>query len=202
MPLIRKSPGTAAAPPAPAVPATPSGTSTDDRWAAARALAAQGDVPALALALASERNLRVREAILTGLAKIATPDCADAVLPYLRSDDSVVRTGALDALRAMPGAVKPRLGTLLRDADADVRLLACEIVRNLEAAYAEEMLCALLATESEGNVCGAAVEVLAEVGSARSIPVLARLAERFPGDEFLNFAITVATERLRARSAP
>ena len=163
-------------------------------------MTARGDVPALARALASETSPRVRETILTGLAKIATLESADAVLPYLRSDDSIVRTGALDALRAMPGAVKPQLGALLRDADPDVRLLACEVVRNLESADAEEMLGGLLATEPDVNVCGAAIEVLAEIGSDRSLPVLNQLAARFQNEGFLGFAITVATERLRART--
>ena len=46
----------------------------------------------------------MREAIFTGLARIATAESAAAVVPYLRSDDASLRTGAIDALRAMPKA--------------------------------------------------------------------------------------------------
>ena len=61
-------------------------------------------VAVLAAALSRESDPRVREAIFTGLARIATAESAAAVLPYLRSDDAGLRTAALDALRAMPQA--------------------------------------------------------------------------------------------------
>jgi HEAT repeat protein len=194
MPLIRK-------PPAGVDSAVPtSGNSTDHRSAAARAAAARGDVPALSQALAGEDNARVRTVILTGLARIATLESADAVLPYMRSDDSRVRTEALDALRAMPNAVKPRLRMLLSDTDADVRVLACEIVRQVPGPDSETLLCNLLAVETEANVCGAAVEVLAEIGGERAIAPMIQCAARFKDDPFLGFAITVAADRLRARN--
>ncbi|HEX3673964.1 MAG TPA: HEAT repeat domain-containing protein [Rhizomicrobium sp.] len=181
-----------------AAPASLASGSADERWTAARALAATAQgVQALAKALAGETDPPVREAIFTGLARIATPDSAAAVLPYLRSDDATLRTGALDALRAMPGAAKPHLNTLLNDPDADVRLLACEIVRNLDSTEATRLLCALIDGERETNVCASAVDVLAEIGTAEALPHLARCAERFKGDPFLGFSIKVATDRLR-----
>lgn len=208
MPLIRKPQGSAAqqdsaggTPPTDAAILLRS-VVIDDRWAAARMLAARGDVASLRDALATETNARVRGAILTGLAKIATLESADAVTPYLRSEDARVRTEALDALRAMPEAVKPRLQALLSDADPDVRLLSCEIVRNVAGPDAQGLLCELLEREAEKNVCAAAVEVLAEVGTGMALPVLMRCGERFKDDSFLGFAISVAVERLRARSAP
>jgi HEAT repeat protein len=174
----------------------------EDRWAAARAMAARHDVPALSHALATESNARIRTAILTGLAQIATPESADAVIPYLRSEDAKIRTEALDALRAMADAVKPRLPALLADADADVRLLACEVVRNVKGADAEVLLCNLLIGEESKNVCSAAIEVLAEIGTEAALPSLAQCSARFTDDAFLGFAISVAANRLRARSAP
>lgn len=182
-----------------AAPASLTSGSPDARWTAARALAATPDsVPALAQALTAESDARVREAIFTGLARIATPDSAAAVLPYLRSDDATFRTGALDALRAMPEAAKPHLETLLGDPDADVRLLACEIVRNLDGAEATRLLCKLLDTERETNVCASAVDVLAEIGNADALPHLTRCADRFKDDPFLGFSIKVAADRLRS----
>jgi HEAT repeat protein len=171
----------------------------DDRWTAARALAVRGDVGALCEALAVEKNGRVRTAILTGLAQIATLESADAVIPYIRSEEANIRAEALDALRAMADATKPRLPTLLRDPDPDVRLLACEIVRNVKGGDASALLCDLLAAETEKNVCAAAIEVLAEVGTEQALPVLGRCGERFKDDAFMNFAISVAADRLRAR---
>ncbi|MGH7075770.1 MAG: HEAT repeat domain-containing protein [Stellaceae bacterium] len=155
---------------------------------------------ALTAALPVESDLRVREAIFTGLVRIGTPESARAILPYIRSDDANMRTGALDALRAMPEAVKPHLAALLQDQDADVRLLSCEIARNLPTGEATGLLCALLDAETEGNVCATAVDVLAEIGAADCVRALMRCAARFPDDPFLGFAVKVAADRLRSRA--
>jgi HEAT repeat protein len=197
MPLIRNtSDNPASSGPDPAAALT--SVSPDERWAAARAAAdVPASLPALAQALAQEREPRVREAIFTALARIATPESALAVLPYLRSDEASIRIGALDALRAMPEAAKPHLPQALADADADVRLLACDLIRNMHDADAPRWLCALLETELEANVCAAAVEVLTEIGDAQALPTLWRCAARFPDDPFLGFAIKVAADRLR-----
>jgi HEAT repeat protein len=201
MPLIRKPPAGVDAAAAGSLPGNSAGNSTDDRSAAARAAAARKDVPALSQALAGEDSARVRIVILTGLARIATLEAADAVLPYMRSDNAQIRTEALDALRAMPNAVKPRLKLLLSDTDADVRVLACEIVRQVPGPDSETLLCNLLTVETAANVCGAAVEVLAEIGGERAVGPLNQCAARFKDDPFLGFAITVAADRLRARTA-
>ena len=152
--------------------------------------------------MASERDLRVREAILTSLARTGSPESVEALLPFVRSDDAQLRTGALDALRATKEGVRPYLPRLLRDRDADVRLLACELARNLPADEASELLCGLLDAETEPNVCAAAVEVLAEVGGPKALPSLARCAERFRGTPFLDYSIELTAERIRLGSTP
>src|ERR1041384_5319324 len=100
MPLVRKPPSQ------PAVAAAPSalGEGTpDQRWSAVRAAVQSPDgLKLLADALPSESDPRVREAIFTGLARMATPESAAVVVPYIRSDDAGLRTGAIDALNAMP----------------------------------------------------------------------------------------------------
>ena len=87
-------------------PASLASASPDERWIAARAASDPTAIPSLGEALACERDARVREAIFTALAWIATPEAAGIVLPYLRVDDASSRTGALDALRAMPQAAQ------------------------------------------------------------------------------------------------
>jgi len=195
MPLVRK--------PSTPTPPTSSGSLTDgtsdERWAAARLAAEKPDgVTVLSSALARENDPRVREAIFTGLARIATAESALAVVPYLRSDDASLRTGAIDALRAMPGAAGPHLPHLLADPDADVRLLSCELARGLPDEEANRLLCELLEGESEKNVCAAAVEVLAEIGRPEALPSLTRCATRFDGDPFIAFSVKVAIERIVA----
>ncbi|HEX4367783.1 MAG TPA: HEAT repeat domain-containing protein [Rhodopila sp.] len=173
------------------------GGSVDERWSAARSAATlPGGVEALGAALRIETDARVRTAIFTSLAHVASPACVDAVLPWLRVDDADLRTGALDALRAMPGAVLPRLPGLLEDADTDVRILSCEIARCLAPAEATRLLCDLLDREADANVCAAAVDVLAEIGQVGAEPALRRCAERFPDETFIGFAVKVALRRV------
>jgi HEAT repeat protein len=126
-------------------------------------------------------------------------EAAAVVLPHLRSDDAARRVAALDALRAMPSAAGGHLPRLLADADPDVRLLACEIARSLPADEADRALVELIEREENANVCGAAIEVLAETGGPSSLPALARCGARFPDDPFLGFAVKAASDRIGSR---
>jgi HEAT repeat protein len=223
MPLVRKPKDSAPAPkPDASGFAKALGSSNpDERWAAARAAAALADkalapttptdtaltdtktagvAAALAAALRTESDPRVREAMFTGLARIGTAASARELLPLLRSDNANLRTGALDALRVMVGAVHEILPELLRDPDADVRILSCELARSLAGAEATKLLCALLAAEREVNVCAAAIEVLAEVGSPDAIATLVDCGRRFPNTPFLGFSIKIATERIQSQA--
>jgi HEAT repeat protein len=204
MPLVRKStePVTIAALDPASIVNKLASASDDERWVAARGAAnIPGSAKALGYALLKERDARVREAIFTSLARIASAESVGFLLNALRSDDATLRTGTLDALRSMKGQVAPYILHLLQDGDADVRLLACELVRDLPGNDAEVLLCDLLDAESQPNVCSAAIEVLAEVGTARALPVLARCEERFRATPFLAFSIKVATDRIRSQSS-
>jgi len=206
MPLIRKPPveaaGTpASAPDAAAVFAALARGTDDERWSAARAAADLPDsVPALEDALRRERSPVVREALFSALAHIATTQSVEAVLPLLRSDDAAVRTEASDALLAMKDVVWPYVAPLLRHANADVRVLACGLVRNMPGQVAASLCCGILDAEPEPNVCAAAVEVLAEVGESSALPVLERCAKRFSDTPFLTFSIQMAIDRVRSQA--
>ena len=173
--------------------------SADERWRAARALAGAVEAaPALSAALAGETDPRVREAIFTSLITLPQGEGAEAVAPYLRSDDANLRAGALDALRTLGPAVGTVLPSLLRDADPDVRGFACDLARQLAAADAVAVLCEVLERDPAPNVCAAAVDVLAELGEPSATPALTRCAARFADQRFLGFAIRVALDRIAA----
>jgi HEAT repeat protein len=177
--------------------------SSEERWAGAREAAALADgVSLLAEALPAETDARVREAMFTALARHGTDQGAAAVVGLLRSDSAHLRTAALDALRIMAGAAPQLLPALLGDKDADVRILSCELARSLPSPEATRLLCGLLADEQEINVCGAAVEVLAEVGNADALAALGRCADRFRDSPFVIFAIKTVVDRIHAQSAP
>jgi HEAT repeat protein len=175
--------------------------SQEERWSAARAaVEIAGATDVLAAALKTEVDPRVREAMFTSLARIGSPQSIRAILGFLRVDDASLRTGALDALRTLHDAVREHLPGLTNDADSDVRVLTCELVRELPPAEATRILCELLQREQEPNVCAAAIDVLAEVGDASALGVLAACDARFRDKPFLAFAVKVATARILEQS--
>lgn len=169
----------------------------ESRWTAARALSGEASaVPALAAALGRESVPRVREAIMTSLMRVGNAASVQAILPYLRSEDAGLRGGAIETLQALPEAIEPFVAPLLSDSDSDVRLLATELARNMDGAEATRLLCGLIDREQHPNVCAAAIDVLAEVGTPQALPALERCAARFAATPFLPFAISVAIARI------
>ena len=193
-------------------PAPPAATLADDlfaqiaalanqdaerRWAAARALGGRAEaVPALASALEAEPSLLVREAIMTALMRVGDEASVKVLLPYLRAQDAGQRAAAIEALQSLPNAIEPFIDALLSDPDSEVRILATELVRNMRAANATKLLCSLLASEQHANVCAAAIDVLAEVGTRDAVPVLEMCGRRFAATPFLPFAVSAAIAQI------
>ena len=197
MPLIRGSKGAASGETSAPHQAALDSPDAESRWTAARALAGQADaVPALAAALGREPTPRVREAMMTALIRIGNAASIEVILPYLRSQDAGLRAAAIEALQALPEAIAPFMEPLLSDDDSDVRLLATELARNMEAPKATRLLCELIEREHHPNVCAAAIDVLTEVGTPEALPTLEKCAVRFAATPFLPFAISVAMSRI------
>ncbi|MFV3126381.1 HEAT repeat domain-containing protein [Niveispirillum sp. KHB5.9] len=170
----------------------------EQRRLAARALSGQADaLPVLARALAAESVPAVREALLDAVAGIGSRQAALILLPALRSEDAALRNGALVALQTMPSVLPGLLPLLLADPDSDVRVLATELARVLPPPVATEILCRMLANEPHANACGAALDVLAQVGTADALPTLEGVAKRFATDPFVGFAARTAIARIR-----
>ena len=169
----------------------------DVRWRAARALGGMANaVPVLSAALDAEQAPRVREAIMTALVRVGDKASVLALLPNLRSQDAGQRAAAIEALQALPGAILPFMSALLGDDDRDVRILATELARNMPAKDATRILCEMLEKEPHPNVCAAAIEVLAEVGTREALPALRACAERFSSTPFLPFAVSTTIARI------
>ena len=64
---------------------------------------------------------------------------------------------------------------------------------------ASRLLGELIERELNANVCAAAIEVLAETGTAASLPILEQCAIRFSDEPFLAFAIRTARDRIGSR---
>lgn len=201
MPLIKRdaapSPASAGEPDLAGLTAALTNSDADTRWAAARALGGRAQaVPALAAALATEGVPQVREAIMTALIRVGDEASVMALMPYLRSPDAARRGAAIEALQALPQATAPFMAALLADGDSDVRILAMEIVRGIPGPEAVRLLCGVLEHEQHANVCAAAIDVLAEVGTRDALPALEACAIRFAGTPFLPFAVSIAVARI------
>jgi HEAT repeat protein len=167
------------------------------RWNAARALGGVAvAVSELAIALDAETVPRVREAMMTALMRVGDEASVRALLPHLRSQNAHQRAAAIEALQALPEAIAPFMAALLGDPDTDVRILATELARNIAAREATRVLCGLLTNELHPNVCAAAIEVLAEVGTRDAVPALEACARRFSNTPFLPYAISTALARI------
>jgi HEAT repeat protein len=171
----------------------------EERRAAARDLIAFRDaaIPALAARLQAETSPSVRAAILTTLSHIDTAEAAAAIAPLLASQTASWRTAAIDALRAMPLAAAGTARDLLRNPDPDVRIMAIEVLRGCADPHVPRWLAEVLTRDANQNVCAAAVDVLAEIGTADVLDAVTALLVRFPTNAFLRFACAAAATRLR-----
>ncbi len=172
------------------------GDAEQRRWAARDLAAFPSSAPTLGAQLLVERDPSVRETMFTSLAVHASDAAASALLPLLRSEDAALRNGAIEALAAMPQATGPRIDALLRDADPDVRIFTVNLLGELRHERVAPWLVGVLEHDAAVNVVCAAIEVLAEIGTAAHAPVLQQAARRFAQDPFVGFAAGMAIERL------
>lgn len=174
------------------------GSAEQRRWAA-RDLAGQADAMALlGERLLAERDVRVREALLTSLTATPCEATVAALLPLLRSEDAQLRNGAIEALSSMPQAVGPRIARLLDDADADVRIFTVNLLGDLKHDQVVPWLLQVLQRDAAVNVVAAAIEVLAEVGAPEHVKPLRQATRRFADDPFIGFAADMAAQRIEA----
>jgi HEAT repeat protein len=173
---------------------------TARRWAA-RDLAAHPRAAAVLCArLAGESDASVRSVIFSSAARLGTGPggsiVVESLLPLLRSEDPALRNGAIEVLAGLPAAVAPHIDKLLTDADGDVRIFTVNLLGDLKHADVPRWLAQVLAHESSVNVVGAALEVLAEVGTPASLPALHAAAQRFADDAYIAFAVELAIGRI------
>jgi hypothetical protein len=166
------------------------------RWAVRDLGAYPAAVTALGARLAVETDSSVRSALFSTLSRLGGDDAVTAMLPLLRSEDPELRNGAIEVLSGLPEAVAPHIEALLCDRDSDVRIFTVNLLGDLRHLCVVAWLERVLMQDAAVNVVGAALEVLAEVGTAGSLTALRAVARRFPDDAFIAFAVDLAVERI------
>jgi len=169
-----------------------------ERRGAARALSCHPEAAmALCDRLEIETSPSVRAVLLTGLIRLESPEVVARLLVHLRSEDAALRNATIEALQEMHGTLTSHLRTLLDDPDSDVRIFAVNILGALRDPEAPGLLSAVLRGEPHVNVCAAAVDALAEIGSPEAIDGLEEVGRRFAGEPFMTFAVETAIRRIR-----
>jgi hypothetical protein len=166
------------------------------RWAARDLAGHPPAAAALCARLSQETEASVRTVIFSSAARLGGPAVVQALLPLLRSEDPALRNGAIEVLAGEPGAVAPHIEKLLRDADGDVRIFTVNLLGDLKHPSVPQWLAQVLVNEPNVNVVGAALEVLAEVGTPASLAALRTAGERFADDAYIGFAVDVAIGRI------
>lgn len=170
------------------------------RRAAAHALGEWPEAAAVLLgALGTEPVQAVRSAILGALARIGSEEAVAGLADCLRGEDVWLRNAAIDVLRDLPEPVAAVIAHLLLDWNRDVRILAVSILDTLRHECVEEWLLQLIEADPDLNVCGAALNVLAEVATEAARQPVTRARARFPDEPYIAFTSTLVLNRL-ARS--
>jgi len=153
-------------------------------------------VAALLNVLDEEPDHLVREALLMSLQQIGGETVVSGLINLLRSEDAVLRNGAIEVLQDMPEGVALHMLELLNDQDSDVRIFAIDILQQLAHPQAPEWLLSVLKDETHINVVTTAVDRLAEVGRPEMVPELEAIKARFPDEPYLAFAVDLASRRI------
>jgi HEAT repeat protein len=168
------------------------------RWAARDLAAYPQAAAALCAQLNSEADAAVRAVLFSSAAQLGGPSVAQSMVALLRSEDPALRNGAIEVLASLPEAVAPYIDGLLHDSESDVRLFTVNLLGDLRHPKVPLWLAQVLERESEVNVVGAALEVLAEMGDASALPALRAAQARFEGHPFIGFSVALAIERIES----
>jgi len=166
------------------------------RWAARDLAGFEKSGPVVCAALQEEADPSVRAALFTTASRLGGNAVVQGLLPLLRCEDAELRNGAIEALAGLPEAVAPYIEALLRDADSDVRIFTVNLLNDLRHARVPVWLTQVLLEDPEVNVVGAALDVMAEVGTAQSLPALRAAKQRFADSPFITFSVDLVIGRI------
>lgn len=170
-----------------------------ERRMAARDLTQYSDVSeALCRRLEIEAHSSVRAVLFSSLTQIADAQAITGLTALLRSEDAELRNSSIEALKCLPDQVEAHIETLLSDPDSDVRIFTVNILEALPHPNVPRWLYRVIEEDTQVNVCAAALDLLAELGTAEMIPALLALKTRFADAPYIAFAVDLTIERIHA----
>ena len=166
------------------------------RWAVRDLTHAPAMATVLCQHLLKETDHAVRESIFTTLRHRESDEVATGLIPLLRSEDPGLRNAAIEVLSGMPKVMGPHIERLLTDPDVDVRIFTLNVLNELRHPDVARWENGVLEHDAHVNVVAAALEVLAESGTAEALPAIAKARQRFAHDAFIGFAADLAQQRI------
>lgn len=166
------------------------------RWAARDLGEHPSAAPAVCARLVEEPDASVRAVLFSTAARLGGTAVVQGMIGLLRSEEPALRNGAIEVLAGLPTLVAPCIDALLQDADDDVRIFTVNLLGDLRHPQVPQWLKQVLWTEPQVNVVGAALEVLAEVGGADTVPALQAVRARFADDPYIGFSADLVAERI------
>jgi len=146
--------------------------------------------------LVEEESCLVQEAIVSTLIAIGTEAVVRRCAELLRSEDAYLRNSAIEVFRLLHHTSLGVVRVLLQDPDPDVRLFAVNVLGELNAKEAVELLCRVVEEDENINVVATAVEYLGEMGLCSEDREIVRKAVKRFSDPFLEYAVEVALKKM------
>jgi HEAT repeat protein len=168
----------------------------DDRRNAVRLAARMGEAELLAHHLANEHDPGIRETVLTSLVRIGGLAAIRPLLELLDTDQAALRSVVIETLQSMGNEIVPEIELLLQDENPDQRIYAVNMLLSLRSPRVPDIALKVIETDPHVNVCAAAVDVLMETGRPEMADALQAVANRFPDQAFLAFAVRAAIKRI------
>lgn len=153
--------------------------------------------PAMVARLPQEGDAHVRSVLVSCLVETQSDEAARGFADCLANEDVALRNLAVQALTEMPLPALRVLPEVLGSTDADVRIFATMVLGAIGGPRACELLCFLLEHDGHVNVVDAAINGLAEIGSADHLNALQTARRRFPDDPYIGYAVKTASAALR-----
>lgn len=145
-------------------------------------------VAALIAVIEQEENRAVRAAIFNALREIGGEQVAMGLVQFLGCEDTEIRNASVAAMKTLGTYVGQIMPDLLLHEDPDVRIMAIDILQDLDHPSAPAWLGDVLLQDENQNVIGTAIDRLVEIGTAEQCDALHAAAKRFPNDPFIAFA--------------
>lgn len=173
-------------------------SASDRRWAA-RDLAQYPEASQFLLErLEKEKDVSVREVILSSLLVIRDEMVLKGLVEFLKSDDAHLRNEVIETLKQMSEEVVPYVEALIKSPDPDLRIFAINIMESLRHPKVMQWLMEILEKDENLNVCGTALDLIAELATEEFLPSIRKVKVRFKDEPYIQFITDLVIKRVYA----